>query len=475
MSHPRPAGRSRPVTRFAPSPTGHLHPGNARTALFNWLLARAAGGRFLLRAEDTDRERSREEFLAGQLSDLEWLGIDWDAGPDREDEFGPYRQSERHGIYADLYERLHEQGAIYRCYCTPVELEVARRARLLAGLPPRYAGTCRELDDARCRAREAQGIAPTWRFRVPESRVIDFNDRVRGPQQFAASDIGDFIVRRADGTPAFFFSNAVDDALMGITVVLRGEDHLSNTPRQLLVLDALGLPAPEYGHLPLLIGRDGAPLSKRNGVYSLRELRAEGYLPAAVLNYLYRLGHSGGGDGWLDPAAMAQGFCCERLGTAPAHFDVGQLRHWQREAVHALDTGSLRIWLAAAFGLDATAPELVQLTDVMRHNLLLPADAWPWFDVIDGDVPDPAPEDSALLVEAGPAYFRAALEAFDATGADLEALTAGIRARTGRRGAALYMPLRIALTSRHDGPELAQLLRAIPPARVRARLAARAG
>jgi glutamyl-tRNA synthetase len=443
--------------------------------LFNWLLARGADGRFVVRVEDTDRERSRTEFLASQLEDLAWLGIDWDAGPGREDDRGPYLQSERTGIYAGLYGRLQAQGCIYRCYCTPTELEVSRRAQLAAGRPPRYAGTCRDLDAARQRAREAQGLAPTWRFRVPDGREIQFVDRVRGPQRFAASDIGDFIIRRADGSAAFFFSNAVDDALMGIDVVLRGEDHLTNTPRQLLLLDALGLPAPEYGHLPLLLGGDGAPLSKRTGANSLRDLREQGYLPAAILNYLLRLGHSGGGDVWLDPAMMAQGFRLERLGTAPAHFDAAQLRHWQRETVRSLDAAALRGWLAAAFGMDAAAPELIRLADIVRHNVLLPADAWPWLDVIAGDAPEPLSEDAARLDEAGPEFFRAALEAFDATGGDLGALTAHIRARTGRKGAALFMPLRIALTGRHDGPELAPLLRAIPPARVRARLAARAG
>lgn len=476
MSHSRPAGRSQPVTRFAPSPTGHLHLGNARTALFNWLLARAAGGRFVLRIEDTDRERSRDEFVASQMEDLAWLGIDWDSGPGCDDARGPWRQSEREGIYADLYERLREQGGIYRCYCTPAELEVARRAQLAAGRPPRYAGTCRELPDARRREREAQGLAPTWRFRVPDSGSIEFEDRVRGPQRFAASDIGDFVVRRADGTAAFFFSNAVDDALMGIDTVLRGEDHLTNTPRQILLLDALGLPVPAYGHLPLLLGGDGVPLSKRTGAWSLRDLREQGYLPGAVLNYLFRLGHSGGGDAWLEPgAAMAREFRMDRLGTAPAHFDAVQLRHWQREAVRHLDADALRRWLAAALGMDCAAPELGRLGDLLRHNLVLPTDAWTWLDVIAGNPREPVAEDVACLVEAGSGFFRAALEAFDVAGADLGALAAELRARTGRRGAALFMPLRIALTGCHDGPELAPLLAAIPPDRVRARLAARAG
>ena len=189
-----------------------------------------------------------------QLADLAWLGISWDAGPDREDGRGPYRQSERGSIYEGLYEKLEREGHSYPCYCTPLELDVARRAQLAAGQPPRYPGTCRDLDAAARAARAAEGRQPALRFRVPQSRVVEFEDLVRGPQSIAAATLGDFVVRRADGGPMFFFCNAVDDALMGVTQVLRGDDHLSNTPRQLLLLEALGLPAPRYGHLPLLRG-----------------------------------------------------------------------------------------------------------------------------------------------------------------------------------------------------------------------------
>lgn len=475
MSHTRPAGRSAPVTRFAPSPTGHLHLGNVRTVLFNWLLARGSGGRFVLRVEDTDRERSREEFLASQLDDLAWLGLDWDAGPGHDDGRGPYRQSERGAIYADLYERLAAAGTTYPCYCTPTELEVSRRAQLAAGRPPRYAGTCRALDaDARA-ARERRGIAPTLRFHVPDTGVVEFDDLVRGPQRHAAAEIGDFVIRRADGSAPFFFSNAVDDALMGIDTVLRGDDHLANTARQLLLLEALALPQPRYGHLPMVLGAGGAPLSKRDGVAGLRDLRAQGYLPLAVANYLFRLGHSGGGDRLLDLAGLAREFRIERLGAAPAHFDPTQLRHWQHEAAKTLSVDALHRWLGAAFGMPADAPELAAVAAVARPNIVLPADAWPWLDVLGGHPPEPLPADVACLAEAGRDFFRAALAAWAETGPELSAFAAALRARTGRKGAALYMPLRIALTGRHDGPELAPLLRAIPPARVQARLAARAG
>jgi len=232
------------VTRFAPSPTGELHLGNARTALFNLLLARHGSGRFVLRIEDTDTERSSEVHTAALMQDLRWLGLEWDAGPDRDDGRGPYRQSQRAALYDRYLETLLGQQDVYPCFCTPLELELSRRAQLAAGKPPRYAGTCRSLDAAGRAARAAQVPSATLRFRVPAGERIEFVDFVHGAQSFDSGDIGDFVVRRADGTAAFFFTNAVDDACMGVTHVLRGEDHLTNTPRQLLLLRALGLTAP---------------------------------------------------------------------------------------------------------------------------------------------------------------------------------------------------------------------------------------
>ena len=375
------------VSRFAPSPTGRLPLGNARTALFAWLYARGAGGRFIVRAEDTDAERSSEESLASQLEDLAWLGVDWDAGPDREDGQGPYRQSRRGATYDALYERLQAGGHLYPCYCSQVELDVSRRAQLAAGRPPRYAGTCRNLDAAARAAHEAAGRRPTLRFRVSPGSRIDFVDGVRGTQSFAGDDIGDFIVRRADGTPAFFFCNAVDDALMGVTDVLRGEDHLTNTPRQLMVLAALGLPAPRYAHLPLLLGGDGAPLSKRHGATSLAYLRATGYLPAAVANHLLRLGHQGAPDGWLEPAELATHFSLARVGHSPARFDPQQLLHWQREAVKRLSPDAALAWLGPALPPGLSAEEGRRLAGLVQHNVLFPDEAAAWAEVLHGTLP----------------------------------------------------------------------------------------
>lgn len=452
-----------------------MHLGNARTALFNWLLARARGGRFVLRVEDTDAERDCEEHLESQLSDLRWLGIDWDAGPDREDELGPYRQSARGAVYEQHYRRLLETGVTYPCYCSATELEVSRRTQLASGLPPRYPGTCRELTDAQRARHEAAGRRPTLRFRVPQDSRIVFDDLVRGPQEFATADIGDFVIRRADGVPVFFFCNALDDTLMGVTQLLRGEDHLTNTPRQLLLLEALGLPAPAYGHLPMLLGADGAPLSKRRGSASVGELRAAGYLPEAVTNYLLRLGHAGAPDDWVAPADQPAAFVLERLGRAPAHYDEIQLQHWQREAVKRLSSEALDAWLAPVLppALDTSQRRLLGAT--LSHNVAFPADAVPWVDVLFGELPPPATDVAELIADAGPGFFRAALEALEVTGPDLKALAREIRQRTGRKGAALFMPLRAALTGRRDGPELGPLLASLPADTLANRLGAYAG
>ena len=354
---PQPGGLV--VTRFAPSPTGDLHLGNARTALFNLLLARRTGGRLLLRIEDTDSERSLEAHTQGLMADLRWLGIAWDAGPDREDERGPYRQSQRAPLYAQDLAALERAGAVYPCFCTALELELSRRAQLAAGRAPRYGGACRELTAAERARRLAAGVPAALRFRVPPGERIAFVDLVHGPQSFLSDDIGDFVVRRADGTAAFFFSNAVDDARMGVTLVLRGEDHLANTPRQLLILAALGLAAPAYGHVALLVGADGAPLSKRHGAVSVRDYRERGYLPEAIVNHLFRLGHSSPLHGLLTLTEMVHAFDPAHLGRAPARFDEQQLRVWQKDAVHRLSVAASRTSSAAAGSSGGGPPKTI--------------------------------------------------------------------------------------------------------------------
>ncbi|MFL6605894.1 MAG: glutamate--tRNA ligase [Steroidobacteraceae bacterium] len=459
------------TTRFAPSPTGELHLGNARTALFNFLLARQQAGRFLLRIEDTDTERSREQHTEALIADLRWLGITWDAGPDHEDARGPYRQSQRGSLYNRYFDELQKRGAVYPCFCTPLELEASRRAQLASGRPPRYAGTCRDLSTEQRQKRVLESLSPTMRFKVPLGRRIEFLDFVHGPQTFLSDDIGDFVVRRADGTAAFFFCNAVDDADMGITHVLRGEDHLTNTPRQLMILEALGLRAPSYGHVSLIVGSDGSPLSKRHGATSVREYRERGYLPQAMVNHLFRLGHSTSEHGFLSLEELARAFDAAHLGRAPARFDEQQLLVWQKEAVHRLSTDEALRWLGPLMPAGLDEKVRAAFIAAVLPNLVLPEDARAWVNVLFGDLPELEPAEQQLVLEAGKGYFSAAAEAAAANGNDLAAIANAVRSATGKKGAALYMPLRVALTGRAHGPELAPLLKAMLPGKARERLA----
>lgn len=457
------------TTRFAPSPTGELHLGNARTALFSFLFTRHHGGRFVLRIEDTDTERSREAYTIALMEDLRWMGLDWDAGPGKEVPGVEYRQSRRGQIYARHSAALDARGLTYPCYCTPLELEMSRKAQLAAGRPPRYAGTCRDLSaEARVR-KSAQGISPTTRFRVPTGKRVEFADMVHGFQSFATDDIGDFILRRADGSAAFFFSNAIDDSEMAITHVLRGEDHLTNTPRQLLVLEALELRAPTYGHLSLLVGADGSPLSKRHGATSVREFRERGYLPSALNNHLFRLGHSSSENGVLDPQAMARAFTVKHLGRAPARFEESQLNVWQREVAHHMPLEESERWLAAETPGDIDAERRRAFIAAIRPNVLLPKDVARWRDVVFG--PSPQLDDAALarVREAGAPFFRAAAQAA-AAGGTLSAIVDAVKAATGAKGQALWKPLRLALTGASEGPELEPLLRAMTDHSIRERL-----
>ncbi|CAK0762417.1 Glutamate--tRNA ligase 2 [Gammaproteobacteria bacterium] len=459
-------------TRFAPSPTGDLHLGNARTALYAALLAQAAGGVFLLRIEDTDVVRSRTIHEASMLTDLDWLGLSWTEGPDRGGPHGPYRQSERGQYYAEFYDRLEAEGRAYPCFCSEEELEHQRAIQRATGKPPRYSGTCAHLSSAQVEARRVAQALSSLRLRVPPGLTLEFNDLVRGPQTFRSDDLGDFVIRRSDGSPAFLFANAVDDALMGVTHILRGADHLSNTPRQLLILTALGLPIPQYGHLSLILGADGAPLSKRHGARSLKELRETGYLPEAVLNHLARLGHPYGEMGLLSLDQLAAAFTLNHLGCAPAHHDDGALRHWQREALTVAGWTHLWDWLPTEVHTLVPAANREAFVSAVRPNLLLPADGVYWARVIYSEGLEPTAEARAAITAAGSAFYGAALEALSARHGDFKSFTETLKRTTGARGPTLFHPLRAALTGTLAGPELARLWQLIPSAQIQQRLAA---
>lgn len=458
------------VTRFAPSPTGLLHLGNARTALLNFLAARKAGGRFILRVEDTDEARSNEDFMQALFADLHWLGLAWDEGPDIGGPHAIYRQQHRRAIYEEWLSRLDAEGLTYPCFCTPAELNIARKRQLAAGQPPRYSGTCRDLTPEERADRLVRGLPAALRFRVPPGQVVSFVDLVHGEQRFNTDDIGDFIIRRTDGSTAFFFSNAVDDALMGVTLVLRGDDHMTNTPRQILLLQALGLRVPQYAHVALLLGMDGAPLSKRHGDTSVRELRERGYLASALRNHLVRLGHSCVTDGWLDDAALIADFDLKRLGRAAAKFDDAQLRHWQKEAVAHLATDEFIKWIGAELPAGLDAQRQVQFVNAVRGNVELPADAKVWAKVVFGKLDVFEPAALAAIREAGEGFFVQAASALGQPGVEFKQAVKALGQATGKKGPALFMPLRAALTGFTHGPELGPMLALLPVAEVRARL-----
>ena len=360
-------------TRFAPSPTGFIHLGNARTALFSALFAKSQNGCFLLRIEDTDRERSQLEFAQGLQADLKWLGLEWQEGPGVEGKHAPYWQSQRDSIYARYYEQLIKDKKAYPCFCTEEQLELGRKLQRARGIAPRYAGTCRSLSQAEIEKKLAVGLRPSLRFQVPENELIEFEDLVKGKQKFSANDIGDFIIRRSDESSSFMFCNAIDDALMGVTHVVRGEDHLTNTPRQLMILQALNLSKPHYAHISLILGSDGAPLSKRNGSRSIKELRELGYLSSAVTNYLARLGHYYEDNSFMNLSQLGRLFQDKSLSKSPARYDESQLIYWQKLAVQNLEEAGFWNWLGKEIQQQVPTNLQTDFFHGMQTNIVLPA------------------------------------------------------------------------------------------------------
>jgi len=347
--------------RFAPSPTGRLHLGGARTALFNWLLARKTGGSFVLRIEDTDFSRGDPSLEASMMEDLRWLGLLWDEGPDVGGPYGPYRQSERGFVYNSFLEELRGKGLVYRCFCSEAELEEERRRRLLEGLPPRYGGRCARLSEEEADRLAAQRPF-AWRFRV-RGGLCSFVDLVRGEISFRGEELGDFVVVRSDGRPTYNFAAVCDDIAMRITHVVRGEDHLPNTPRQILLYEALGSVPPAFAHLPLVVDRDGRKLSKRDEALSVSSLREMGFLPEAVLNALVLLGWQppSGEERVLKLEDMVRLFDLSRVSPSPSTFDLATLSRLNRK--HLSSASSERI--ASLLGIELNG-ELYRALDLLK-------------------------------------------------------------------------------------------------------------
>ena len=466
--------------RFAPSPTGHLHVGNVRTALFNWLLARGNNGTFILRIEDTDVERSTVESDATILEDLRWLGLDWDEGPVVGGPVGPYRSSERLGKYQARARILLEEGRAYYCFCTAEQLEAERREALAKNLPPKYSRRCEQIDPVEAKKRVQAGEPAVIRFRTPENREIAFRDLVRGEIRFHTDVIGDQVLLRSDGYPAYNFAVVVDDGLMGVTHVVRGEDHISNTPRQLLIYEALGAPPPDFGHVAMVLGPDHTKLSKRHGAVSVDEFREKGYLPEALLNYLALLSWSPGADQEIIPLVeMAKRFSLIDVGHSASVFDEEKLAWVNRHYLKDADPGRLAT-LAAPY-LERSG---YINTPLNAEGLQYLASIVPVFST-SVDRLDQAPERLRQLFEfaPGPALaqpeIRSEIEAVAARGVitalaeELEsvprlvdrqrfrAMADRVKQKTGQKGRALFHPIRLALTAASDGPELDLLVPAI--------------
>lgn len=444
-------------TRFSPSPTGLIHLGNARAALFSALFSTKHHGAFILRIEDTDATRSAEHYVEALQEDLHWLDVNWQEGPNVHGDYGPYWQSRRQDIYAKYYAILEEKKLIYPCFCTDQELMLARKIQLSRGLAPRYLGTCQKLSQEEIERRLKAGDKPAWRFSVPKQQIIEFVDTVKGPQSFASDDIGDFIVRRADGTSPFLFCNAIDDALMKVSHVLRGEDHLANTPRQILLLKALDLPQPSYGHLSLIVGDDGSPLSKRHGSFSLHDMRAQGFLPLAIINYLARLGHTFDNQELLTFNQLAQHFNLEKLSRSPAKFDKSQLMYWQKMAVQKLDKETLWRWLGENVANQVPEASKALFAETVKANIEFPQDAAMWAKIFFHEGVHFDADAIAVIEEAGEQFFVEAEQAVNRFGIDLPQILGEMKATLALSGKKLFMPLRMALTGKAHGPELAQI------------------
>ncbi len=360
--------------RFAPSPTGRLHIGGARTAIYNWAFARANGGVFVLRIDDTDPERSTVENTEQILRSMKWLGLDWDEGPEVGGDHGPYYQTQRADHYRAALEKLAETGHAYPCFCTPEELEASRKAAQERGDSFQgYQRTCRDLDPAEARARIEAGEPHVWRLRVPDDRgTVVVDDAVHGPCRFEAKELDDMVLMRSDGTPTYNFATVVDDAEMGITHIIRGDDHLSNTPRQILVFEALGYPAPTFAHLSMILGPDGKKLSKRHGATSVEEYRDRGFLPEATVNYLALLGWSLDGETTIvPPTEVAKHFSLDRISKNPSVFDEEKLLWMNGEYLMAMPD--------AEFAQRVLVPQLAA-AGLVGENAYAGREAW--FDLL---------------------------------------------------------------------------------------------
>jgi glutamyl-tRNA synthetase len=460
-----PAASSTSVrVRFAPSPTGFLHVGGARTAIFNWLFARRYQGSLVLRIEDTDVERSTRESEGSLIDDLRWLGLDWDEGADRSGPYAPYRQSERLDLYSKRADELVSAGHAFPCFCSDQVIQAKRQEATKKGLSPRYDGTCRKLGQDEIAAKREQRQPEVIRFEVPDD-VVRIDDVVRGAVELATNTVGDFVLVRSNGHPTYNFAAAVDDHAMGITHVLRGEEHLPNTLRQILVYNALGADIPKFGHLPLILAEDRSKLSKRHGASSVGELRKLGFLPGAVMNYLVLLGWSHpDGVEILSIEDLKQSFSIERVNKSAAVYDKKKLA-WMNgqyvrktplddlfetadrffpDYVHATYSESARRGILGLLHDSVeTLGELAEASSPFRSPPAFDEEA---MEVVETSVSDTVLSALKIVLESAPDDFSEA---------DFKSMMKDVGKKTSVKGKALFFPVRAALTGSVHGPELA--------------------
>ncbi|WP_374720856.1 glutamate--tRNA ligase [Peribacillus tepidiphilus] len=474
--------------RYAPSPTGHLHIGNARTALFNYLFARNQGGKFIIRIEDTDKKRNIEGGEESQLKYLKWLGIDWDESVDKPGEYGPYRQSERNDIYQKYYNELLEKGLAYKCYCTEEELEAEREAQMAKGETPKYSGKCRHLSEEERARLEEEGRKPSIRFAVPAGKIYAFNDMVKGEVSFESDGIGDHVIVKKDGTPTYNFAVTVDDHLMKISHVLRGDDHISNTPKQLMIYEAFGWEPPIFGHMTLIVNESRKKLSKRDEsiIQFIEQYEELGYLPEALFNFIALLGWAPGGEEEIfTKEEFIKIFDPKRLSKSPALFDKQKLTWMNNQYLKQLDIDKL---------VELTLPQLIKagriseplseqdkkwvrdLSALYQEKMSYGAEIVELSELFFKDEVEFEEEAKEVLKEEQVPEVLSAflkeieeLEVFDAEG--IKAAMKAVQKSTGQKGKKLFMPIRVATTGQTHGPDLPQAIALLGKEKIKNRLA----
>jgi glutamyl-tRNA synthetase len=451
--------------RFAPAPSGSLHVGNVRTGLFSWAFARHHGGTFILRVEDTDASRVTEEAFHGVMDSLRWLGIDWDEGPDVGGPHGPYRQSQRMDVYRETTERLLAQGDAYRCYCTEAELEERRQAALARKEAWRYDGRCRNLSDLERAAFEAEGRPHVVRFRMPEREWVT-DDLVKGEVRWKAGDLADFVLARADGSPLFLLAVAVDDLLMGVTHVIRGDDLLASAPRNAAVIAALGGTPPRYAHVPQVNGPDGKPLSKRHGSTSVEAFREQGILPEALMNHLALLGWSKDAETtFLSRDELVEAFELERVSKNPARFDVEKLEWMNNHYIQRLDDDDLAARCLHFLGVAGLSPEPALLRRAMplvRERMKHLTESVVLLRFLFTDDVEPDEKAAGVIAKAPAGYLAGVADALERLEPwDAAAITAGLdglAAAAGLNRTKGFQPVRAAVTGSTVSPPLPESL-----------------